>query len=68
MGLINLAGLSTTVLDFTDALALLLIGLLGLVGVSAGAIGWSAVRHYWAQKTSLASLPEPTPAVQQEAA
>ena len=62
-----LTSLSTTVLDFTDTLAPLLFGLLGLVGCSAAAIISSAVRHRWAQQTDIASHTIPTPARQQEA-
>ena len=66
--LVTLAGLSTTVLDFTDALSPLLIGLLGLLYFSAGVIVCSAARHYWAQKAGVAPLAAPTSTVHQEAA
>lgn len=66
--IMNLAGLSTIVLDFTDDLSPLLVGLVCLVGLSGGMIAWSAVRHYWSEKTKLALQVAPTSADHQEAA
>ena len=66
--LIILAGLSTTVLDFTDALSPLLIRLLGLVWVSAGAIVYSAARPYWSERTEHTPLVASTFADHQDAA
>jgi len=47
-------GLSTAVLNFTNDLSLLLVGLICLLGLSGGMIVWSAVRHYWSEKIRLA--------------
>ena len=46
----NYSGLATTVVDFTTEFAPLLMGLIGLVGVSAGLIIVSAIRHYLSQQ------------------
>ena len=51
---VPLFGPSPTVLDFTDDLSLLLIGLLALVWLSASMIVWAAVHHYWSEKTETA--------------
>src|SRR5690349_19032685 len=59
---ITFTGLSTTVLDFTNTLAPVLIGLAGLVSISAGAILYSAVRAHRAPQTAVAPLPAPTAA------
>jgi hypothetical protein len=64
----NLFGLSTTVLDFTNDLFLLLVGLVCLVGLSGGMIAWSAVRHHWSEKTRLAPQAAPASADHQDAA
>ncbi|MGE0825277.1 MAG: hypothetical protein AB7P18_24555 [Candidatus Binatia bacterium] len=50
-------GLTSTVVDFTHELALLTYGLLGLVGVSAGAIVFMAVRYHLSQPQTIQELP-----------
>ena len=50
---LNLSGLPITVLDFTEDLSWLLVGLVCLVGLTGGIIVWTAVRHYWSEKTRL---------------
>ena len=67
-GLVNLSGLSTTTLDFTDDLSLLLVGLLSLLGLSAGMIIWVAARHYLSPKTGSATTTTPTSTERPEAA
>lgn len=47
---IGQSGVASTVVDFTDELSLLLIGLVSLVWLSAGMIVCAAVRHYLSQK------------------
>lgn len=44
------SGPATTVLDFTNDFSVLLIGLVGVVGLSAAMIVWVAMRHYLSQK------------------
>jgi hypothetical protein len=46
-------GLASAVLDFTDNLSLLLVGLVGLVWLSVGMIVFMALRYYLSQKTEL---------------
>jgi len=43
-------GLASAVLDFTNDLSLLLVGLVGLVWLSGGIIAFIALRHYLSQK------------------
>jgi hypothetical protein len=47
------AGLTTTVIDFTSEFSPFLLGLLGLLGLSAGMIAWIAIRYYWSQKADI---------------
>lgn len=61
------SGLSTIVLDFTNDLSLLLVGLLVMVGVSASAIAWMVVRQYRAQQPLVAEKPKSTPDHQEAA-
>jgi hypothetical protein len=44
-------GLATAIVDFTSELSPLVIGLLGLLGLSAGFILFSAIREHLSQKT-----------------
>jgi uncharacterized oligopeptide transporter (OPT) family protein len=44
------SGPATAVLDFTSDFSVLLVGLVGLVGVSAGILIWMGIRHHLAQK------------------
>jgi hypothetical protein len=46
----NLSGLATAVLDFTDALSPLLVGLLGVMWFSAGMLIWAAAQHFRAAR------------------
>jgi hypothetical protein len=46
-------GLATTIVDFTSALSPLILGLLGLLGWSAGFIILAALREPLSQKTAL---------------
>ncbi len=68
LSLVNLAGLSTTVLDFTDDLSPLLLGLICLIWFSAGIIAWWAILDYWPKKSGFAPRAAPTAAEHQEAA
>lgn len=54
LNLITQPGLTTTVLDFTKDLALLGVGLFGLLVLSAGLIACAAIRHHLSEKTTLA--------------
>ncbi|HKA56389.1 MAG TPA: hypothetical protein VKJ47_22300 [Candidatus Binatia bacterium] len=56
-------GFATALVDFTNDLSLLTVGLLGLLALSAGMIAVTAVRHYLAEKVQPAvetapSLPD----------
>jgi hypothetical protein len=64
----NLFGLPTTVLDFTNDLSPLFVGLVCLVGLSGGMIVWSAVRHYWLEKTKPVPRMVPTSVDHRDAA
>lgn len=64
----QLGGLTTTVLDLTNALSPLLVGLIGLTCLSAGLIASIAVRHHWLQKTAPAGKTVSTPAGHRDAA
>ena len=44
------SGPATTVLDFTNDLSVLLVGLASIFGLSAAMIVWVAIRHYLSQK------------------
>jgi hypothetical protein len=43
-------GFATTIIDFTNDLSWLTGGLMGLMGLSAGMIVITALRHYWSEK------------------
>ena len=49
----RLSGLTTMVLDFTNDLSLLIVGVIGLMWLSAGIIAFIAIQHYWAEKRRL---------------
>jgi hypothetical protein len=49
-------GLATAVLDFTNDLSWLGIGLFGLVALAAGSITFMAIRHYLSQRSE--TVPE----------
>jgi hypothetical protein len=53
-------GLATTVLDFTDALAWLGVGLLGLTALAAWAIAVRAIRHQVSQRATRAAKTMPS--------
>jgi hypothetical protein len=59
-GFITQPGFATAVLDFTNDLSPLIIGLVGLVALPAGMIAFAAVRHYLSQGT--ATMAETAPA------
>ncbi len=44
-------GFATAIIDFTNDLSLLTVGLVGLVGLSAGVIVFTAIQHYLSEKT-----------------
>jgi hypothetical protein len=46
------SGLATTVLDFTNDLSLLGVGLVGLMAVAGGAIVFMALRYHLSQRTT----------------
>jgi len=48
-------GLASTVLDFTNDLLPLIVGLMGLVLLSVGVLVFLAVRHYLSQKAEYAA-------------
>ena len=54
------SGLTTAVVDFTNALSLLGVGLVGLVALSAGLIALTAIRQQMSQ--ALQPVAETTPA------
>ncbi len=47
------AGYTTTVIDFTNDLSALLVGLVTLTALSAGVIIFEAVRYHFAQKAEV---------------
>jgi hypothetical protein len=64
----QLGGLTTTVLDLTNDLSPLLVGLIGLTWLSAAIIAGIAVRHHWLQKTTSTGETVSTPADHRDAA
>jgi hypothetical protein len=61
-------GLVTTIIDFTTALSPLVVGLVSVVGLSAGMIVWAALQDRWAQKPQPRTETPPTSAEYQTAA
>ncbi len=51
--LIAQAGYTTTVVDFTNDLSLLLVGLVTLTVLSAGRIAFEAARYHFARKAAV---------------
>jgi len=47
------AGYATTVVDFTNDLSSLLVGLVTLTALSAGMIAFEAIRYHFAQKAEI---------------
>ncbi len=61
-------GLASAVVDFTSDLSPVIVGLLSLVGLSAGMIVFAAIRHHLSQSTKPAAKTAPTSKDRQEAA
>ncbi len=59
-------GVATTVLDFTNDLSWLGVGLLGLMALAAGSIAFVAIQHHVSQSAKPAA--ETAPADHREAA
>ena len=57
---ISQPGLTTTIVDFTNEFSPLLVGLVGLVALSAGAIAWTALRYHWTQRSRATVSPVST--------
>ena len=55
------SGFATTIVDFTNDFSWLNIGLVGLMGLSAGIVVFTALRHYLSEKAQPAV--EATPAM-----
>lgn len=55
------AGYATTIVDFTNELSSLLVGLIALTALSAGMIAFEAVRYHFAQKAEVPT--ETAPAI-----
>jgi len=66
--IITQPGLVTTIVDFTTALSPLVVGLVSLVGLSAGMIVWAALQDRWARKPQPHTETLPTAAESQKAA
>ena len=62
------SGLATTVLDFTNDLSLLLVGLIGLIWLSAGMIAFITVQHYLSQRAKPVEKAVSTPVDHRDAA
>ena len=45
------SGFATTIVDFTNDFSWLNVGLMGLMGLSAGVVIFTALRHYLSEKT-----------------
>ena len=52
-------GVTSLIMDLTSGYTPLGVGLLGLMGLSAGMITWMAIAHYW--DTSHRLIPEHPP-------
>jgi hypothetical protein len=61
-------GPAAGVVDLTNELSVLLIGLISLVGCSAGALAIMAVREWLAQKPQTVAVETPEPAEYRQAA
>jgi len=62
------SGLATTVVDFTDELSLLTVGLVSLVWFAAAMIVLAAIRDSWSKKPQSATGAASTSTDHQEAA
>jgi hypothetical protein len=61
-------GPATGVMDLTNELSVLLVGLIGLVGCATGALAIMAVREWLAQKPQTVVVETPEPADFRQAA
>jgi hypothetical protein len=61
-------GLATAVVDFTNALSPLLVGLVGLLALSAAGIAWEALRAHRSQTRTPGTQHTPRMTNQREAA
>jgi hypothetical protein len=66
-------GPATTILDYTNDLSMLLIGLIGVVWLSAVICVWMAIQHYYSSRMQhpIVDMPVDTPSLttdQQDAA
>jgi hypothetical protein len=61
-------GLASAVVDFTSELSPVIVGLLGLVGLSAGMIVFAAIRYHRSQRTQPTAGTAPASTDQREAA
>lgn len=61
-------GIVSAVVEFTNELSLLIVGLVGLVWLSAGAIVVAAIHYYLSQKTKPAASTTPFATDHREAA
>ena len=64
----QLSGLTTTILDFTNDLSPLIVGLIGLTWLSAGMIAVMAIQHYLLQRANPAEKRVSTPRDHRDAA
>ena len=60
-GIAPQSGLTTVVLDFTNELSPLILGLLAVIWFSAGVICWLTLQHYRTPKTTTVATSESTP-------
>jgi ABC-type nickel/cobalt efflux system permease component RcnA len=64
----QLSGLATTVLDFTNDLSLLIVGLISLMWLSAGMIVVITVQHYLSRRAKPVEKAVSTPVDHRDAA
>ncbi len=67
-GIFPQSGLTTAVLDFTNDLLPLIVGLIGLMCLSAGMIAGMAIKYYLSQRANSAVEPAATPTNHRDAA
>jgi hypothetical protein len=67
LAIIVSAGYATTVVDFTNDMSSLLVGLLGLTAISAAMIAVESIRYRATRKTAVANI-APTTITYQQAA
>ena len=61
-------GLASAVIDFTSELSPVIVGLLSLVGLSAGMIVFAAIRYHLSQRTQPVARTAPASTDRREAA